>query len=160
MHSSNPHFRRATQQDLPILRQIIYPTLKEYGLEPDPSSTDADVENVERDYGGTGGYFCIMEVDGEPIATGGIRPMTESRCELRKMYMLKQARGKGYGKQLLTHLLKQAESLGYEEVMLETASVLKEAIALYRAFGFRDANALLETARCDQAMIRSLGSEQ
>lgn len=156
MSSPKPSFRRASDQDLATLRQIIYPTLEEYGLKPDPQSTDADVENVERHYGGAGAYFCIMEVDGRPIATGGIRPMSGSRCELRKMYMLKEVRGQGYGKQLLRHLLKQAESMGYEEVMLETASVLKEAIALYRAFGFQDANDLLETARCDQAMILSL----
>jgi putative acetyltransferase len=160
MASSTMHFRRASSADVATLRQIIYPTLNEYGLEPDPQTTDADVEDVDRHYGGAGGYFCILEVDGEPIATGGIRPMSGSRCELRKMYMLKHARGKGYGKQMLTHLLEQARRMGYEEVMLETASVLKEAIALYRAFGFRDANDLLETARCDQAMILSLRTEK
>ncbi|MGQ9426456.1 GNAT family N-acetyltransferase [Gilvimarinus sp. F26214L] len=154
------HYRRATNQDVATLRHIIYPTLKEYGLEPDPDSTDADVEDVEGHYGGPGGYFCILEADGQPIATGGIRPMTANRCELRKMYMLKEARGKGYGKQLLRHLLEEAGRMGYKEVMLETASVLTEAIALYRAFGFRDANDLLETARCDQAMVLSLENER
>lgn len=153
MSSANLRFRIATNQDVPLLRQIIYPTLEEYGLQPDPATTDADVEDVDGHYGRPGAYFCILEANGRPVATGGIRPMSETRCELRKMYMLKEARGQGYGKELLTHLLEQARRLGYQEVMLETASVLTEAIALYRSFGFRDANDLLETQRCDQAMI-------
>lgn len=146
-------FRVADNRDVAIARQIIYPTLKEYGLDPEPTVTDADVEDIERHYGKPGSYFCIAEYDGLPVGTGGLRQISDKRCELRKMYLLTEFRGKGIGKQLLIHLVTRAKDMGYREITLETASVLREAIRLYERFGFVTlANAELP-ARCDQAMI-------
>lgn len=149
-------FRAADNRDVATAREIIYPTLKDYGLEPEPALTDADVEDIDLHYGHPRSYFCIAEYDGRPVATGALRKISDSRCELRKMYLLKAFRGKGIGKALLLHLIARSREMSYCEITLETASVLQEAIQLYRQFGFVDLADASLPPRCDQAMILSL----
>ena len=51
--------------------------------------------------------------------------------------------------------------MGYEEIVLETASVLTEAIGLYRSFGFEPIPGKPDTDRCDQAYrLRLKGDDQ
>jgi putative acetyltransferase len=66
-------------------------------------------------------------------------------------------RGKGLGRTLLEDALRQAEKLGFSVVTLETASVLREAIALYRKYGFEPYASSHLSARCDQAYRKVLG---
>ncbi len=75
------------------------------------------------------------------------------------MYLLPAARGRGLGKWLLARSLRTARSKGAKRVTLETASALTEAIALYRAFGFRRLPGEHLAARCDQAWVLDLDAE-
>ena len=89
--------------------------------------------------------------DGEIIGAYGLCPIDEQTCELRKMYLHKAYRGKGLGKFLLEDALSKAGELGFGKVTLETASVLKEAISLYKSYGFVEYNPQHLSSRCDQA---------
>jgi len=77
-------------------------------------------------------------------------------CELRKMYLRRDHRGKGLGKRLLEHALAEARRLGFKRVTLETASVLKEAIRLYESYGFQPYVPTHLSCRCDQAYLLEL----
>ena len=72
------------------------------------------------------------------------------------MYLQKAHRGKGLGKLLLEDALSKARQLGFERMVLETAAVLKEAIALYKSYGFVQYNPQHMSSRCDQAYILEL----
>ena len=85
--------------------------------------------------------------------------MKSGLCELRKMYLHPEERGKGIGKRLLEHALFKAKELGFKKVMLETASELKEAIGLYRKYGFEPFEAEHLSTRCDQAFIKKFKGE-
>ena len=77
-------------------------------------------------------------------------------CELRKMYLHRDYRGKGHGKRLLEHALAEARRLGFKTITLETASVLTEAILLYERYGFHPYQPPHLSPRCDQAYILEL----
>ena len=72
------------------------------------------------------------------------------------MYIEKPARGRGFGRQLLENLLDTAVRGGFQEVWLETNSVLTEAIALYREYGFEPVPSEHLLPRCDQAYLLRL----
>jgi len=76
--------------------------------------------------------------------------------ELRKMYARREARGHGLGQRLLDRALAFARARGSASVELETASVLKEAIALYGKAGFVPRPGKPETRRCDRAFVLEL----
>lgn len=73
-------------------------------------------------------------------------------CERWKMCFRRELRGRGHGKAILQRALEQARSLGFRRIQLDTASVLKEAISLYRSFGFRPFQPPHMASRCDCGM--------
>ena len=146
--------------DREAITDLVYGVLKEYGLQPDPAATDADLDDIERSYFARGGAFLVLEdQSGSVIGAYGLYPIDNQTCELRKMYLHKSQRGKGLGKLLLDSALTQARELGFTRVTLETASVLKEAIALYESYGFKKYQPDHMSERCDQAYVLELTIE-
>jgi ribosomal protein S18 acetylase RimI-like enzyme len=68
------------------------------------------------------------------------------------MYLDPNFRRRGLGKQLLEYGLVKARELGFTQVTLETASELKEAVALYKSYGFEPFEPDHLAPRCDIAM--------
>jgi putative acetyltransferase len=99
----------------------------------------------------------LEEADGAIIASYGLYPIDEQTCELRKMYLHSSYRGKGLGKLLLEDALAKAGQIGFKRMTLETASVLKEAISLYKSYGFVEYEPEHLSSRCDQAFVLRLG---
>ncbi len=151
--------RRATNKDIPVITGLIFEILNEYGLKPDSATTDSDLLEIEKSYFINGGTFDVLEDgQGKIIATVGLFNMGNNTCELRKMYLLKSERGKGRGKLLLDHAISTAKGLGYKKMILETASVLKEAISLYERYGFKKYSPEHLSGRCDQAYFLDLNN--
>jgi len=150
--------RLATNQDKEQIQQVVFGTLSEYGLKNDPNGTDADLNDIQANYIGCGGTFVVLEDENNKIVgTGGLFYLRHGVCELRKMYLLKETRGKGFGKQMMNYLLAKANELGFKRIELETASVLVEAISLYTRYGFRPITCAEHLAsRCDQAYALDL----
>jgi len=136
--------------------RIVKSVLAEYGLAANPEKTDADLKDIRQSYMAGGGAFRILEADGRPVGSYGLHAGTRASCELRKMYLLPGFRGQGLGRRLLEDALRTAKALGFSEVTLETNSRLKEAIGLYRAYGFTEFIPPHMSDRCDLAMKRTL----
>lgn len=156
MNSETLNLREANNSDSASIRQLVFKVLSEYGLQPDPESTDKDLDDLEGNYFNKGGYFGVIEEAGQIVATVGIYKINETTCELRKMYALPSQRGQGLGKQLLEFSLQKARSLGFRKMTLETATPLIEAIALYKKYGFTEYKPEHLSQRCDQAFILAL----
>lgn len=149
-------YRRATNADADAVKAIVFGVLREYGLEPEPEGIDSDLENIADNYLASGGEFeVIVDSDDRVLGTCGLYPLDETTVELRKMYFLPQIRGRGLGKELLGRALDTARELGFRTVELETANVLKEAIGLYRSFGFEDSEGG-HANRCDRSFFLEL----
>ena len=152
-----PRLRCANNRDCPGIADLVYTVLAEYNLKPAPESTDADIKDIEQSYFERGGAFYVLE-DREATIIGayGLWPLDKATCELRKMYLKKAMRRKGLGKLILENALAEARRIGFEKITLETASPLKEAIALYKSYGFTEYTPNHLSARCDQAFSLEL----
>ena len=149
--------RDACNADEAAIREVLYSVLAEYGLAPDPGGTDADLADLEENYWKSGGVFhVVLSPDASIVGCAGLFRLSSEEAELRKMYLLPAARGRGIGKLLLLRLIADARRLGYQRVVLETASVLTEAIELYRSAGFSPVSRDHLSERCDQAWKLSL----
>ncbi len=158
-----PHvaFRAATNTDQSRIQELIFDVLTEYGLPPDPAGTDADLGDIEGHYTRAGGWFEVVEDDrGNLLGTVALHRESETVCELRKMYLAKEARGLGLGRRMLERAIAQAKAMGFKTVVLETAGALKEAIALYTRYGFTRRFHPLASSRCDQAFVLELEKNQ
>jgi putative acetyltransferase len=136
--------------DRQIVVNLISTILAEYGLGSEPCGADEDVEKVEEFYYPKEGEFWVVEKLDNIVGTAAYYPIQRGNhaVEIRKMYLIPEVRGKGLGRFLLKELENKIKSQGFQEIYLETATVLKEAVKLYERCGYQPTTGV-ETQRCD-----------
>ena len=145
-------------EDRQAAADVIKSALAEYGLGWEPDGADRDVLLVEASYLDRGGEFWVIEDRGEIVGTSAYYPdphRGENAVEIRKMYLCPTARGHGLGKYLLGELERSILAHGYNQIWIETASVLTAAVKLYEANGYQPATGI-ETPRCDLVYVKHL----
>jgi GNAT superfamily N-acetyltransferase len=79
----------------------------------------------------------IVAYDGTaPIACGAIKKMDDNSMEVKRMYTVKDFRGKGIASQVLAELEHWANELSYASCVLETGIRQPDAIRLYTKNGY------------------------
>lgn len=146
-----------TNGDRNAAAEVIGSVLAEYGLAWDPTGADRDVLEVEAAYWAKGGEFWVVEYQGKLVGTAAYYPVErgEGAVEVRKMYLLPEARGQGLGRFLLQALEKAIAIRQFQQIYVETASVLKEAVQLYERSGYQPTTGV-ETSRCDRIYTKVL----
>ncbi|PSB27154.1 GNAT family N-acetyltransferase [Stenomitos frigidus] len=150
-----------TADDRTAAAAIIRSVLAEYGLGWEPEGADRDVLQVEACYQAVGGEFWLIEQQGKLLGTGAYYPIQRGQkaVEIRKMYLLPEARGQGLGRFLLEALEATIAVRHFEQIWIETASVLAEAVKLYESSGYEPATGI-ETERCDRVYLKVLTSRR
>ena len=160
---SELHIRRIQPGDNQSLAKIIRSALAEFGADHpgtvyfDPT-TDALYElfRIERS-----AYF-VAEYKGEIVGGGGIFPtqgLPSNTCELVRMYLVHDVRGKGFGRSMMEQCLQCAVEFGFGKVYLESMPELKQALKIYEKFGFEYLPSPLGNTGhfgCDVWMLRKL----
>jgi drug/metabolite transporter (DMT)-like permease/GNAT superfamily N-acetyltransferase len=109
--------------------------LADHEVEREP----ARIETISSEYEDPDGTFLVVYDDlGRPVACGGIRSLGDGVAEVKRMYVVPEARGEGIGAQLLKRLEDEARRRGYSHLRLDTAAPLTAAQALYRRAGYRE----------------------
>ena len=83
------------------------------------------------------GRFVVGYLDGTPVACGGWHALGAD-AEIRRMYVSHAARRRGFARAILAELERTALAAGHRRMILETGTVLPEAMALYRSAGYTD----------------------
>src|SRR5210317_1014218 len=90
------HIRRADDAEV---AQLIRTVMQEFGcLGPGYSSEDAEVDSMSANYGDQRrSAYWVMYQGGRVVGSGGIGPLSgwDAVCELRKMYVYPEQRGRG-----------------------------------------------------------------
>jgi len=84
------------------------------------------------------GQFLVGYEDGRPIAIGGLRRLEDGICEIKRMYVVDDARSRGAGRALLTALEDAARALGYERVRLDAGPAQTHSKVLFAATGYAE----------------------
>jgi putative acetyltransferase len=149
--------RNWQEKDRTLAATVISAVLSEYGLPWQPEEADKDVLEIEAYYLATGGEFWVIEHQNQIVGTAAYYPINrgEKAVEIRKMYLLPKVRGLGLGKYLLQQLETVISSRGFEQIWIETASILTEAVKLYESHGYLPTTGV-ETSRCDLVYVKYL----
>ncbi len=146
------------------IARIIRQVMTEWGASgPGFAIHDPEVEHMSRAYSLPGHCYFVVAEDDAILGGAGIAPLQGGPaeiCELRKMYLLPAARGRGLGARLLAHCLDAARRLGYRRCYLETLHTMQPAQRLYRRFGFRPLPGPLGRTGhfgCDRFFLLDLG---
>ncbi|WP_336799587.1 GNAT family N-acetyltransferase [Kaistia sp. MMO-174] len=89
-----------------------------------------------------GELFLARDAAGGAVGCVGLRPLpAEGECELKRLFILPEARGSGLGRALAEAVVAQARTLRYRRIRLDTLSSMQAALALYRGLGFQSCDA-------------------
>ena len=116
------------------VNELVLGVLSEEGFEYDPAK-DFDLDKIEDYYLQNRGIFYMGVVDSTIIGTSAVRLIDDGTCEIKRIYVKKDFRGRGFGRALFIQALKFAEE-NYSTVVLKTDARLEDAINLYRRNGF------------------------
>lgn len=137
----NFSIRHITVEDNKKVKALVLKVLLEHGAEGDGfASADPELECMYETYQKAGASFWIVEQEGDIKGVGGIGPLSgegKEYCELQKMYFLKELRGLGAGKKLISLSLSFAKEFGYSYCYLETLSNMIAAQNLYKKYNFQ-----------------------
>ena len=75
---------------------------------------------------------------GDAIGCVGLRKLEQDTCEMKRLYVRSEFRGKGAARKLVEGLIGEARSIGYRRLVLDTLPSMEAAHKLYRTLGFRE----------------------
>jgi len=105
-------------------------------------SFDRELANLPGDYAPPFGRLLLAHHDGQLAGCIALRKLTGDVCEMKRLYLRQNFRGKGLGRTMLNALLNEAKRIGYSKIRLDTLpGRMDEAISLYRSIGFKEISA-------------------
>jgi GNAT superfamily N-acetyltransferase len=113
---------------------VIASALAEHGLPFEPEGRDADVR-----YFGARAHHddFVAEIAGRIVGVASVGPHgDEGVAWVSKVFVAKDARGRGLGRGLLRACHEAARARGYTRVGLRTRTIFREALGLYAAEGY------------------------
>ncbi len=97
-----------------------------------------ELEHLEKKYGLPEGRLYLAYDNSELAGCIGLKKIDEENCEMKRLYVRPQFRGRNIGDLLVRQIIRDAKDIGYRHMLLDTLPFLKNAIHLYEKYGFQE----------------------
>lgn len=128
----------AHPDDLSAIRQLLDEYAAFLGMDLEFQHFAHERQHLPGDYAPPRGVLLLARLDGAPAGMAALRPRDGARCEMKRLFVRREARGAGLGRQLAERIIAEARSIGYREMLLDTLPIMQDAQRMYVALGFRD----------------------
>jgi putative acetyltransferase len=100
---------------------------------------DTELAGLPGDYAPPEGRLLLAEYGGRLAGCVALHQLDPAICEMKRLYLRPQFRGKGLGRALAERIIAEARQIGYQRMRLDTVEpVMKDAVAMYRKLGFKE----------------------
>ena len=105
-----------------------------FSVEQEDRELFSDPESIVK----AGGMIFFARLGGSVVGTCALIKHSKAHLELGKMAVSTHTQGSGIGRALLMYVIEYAKKQGAKRISLESATVLKSALRLYRSVGFKE----------------------
>lgn len=100
---------------------------------------DKELAGLPGDYAPPSGRLLLAHYENELAGCVALHKLEPGICEMKRLYLRPQFRGKRLGRVLADRIIAEARGIGYQRMRLDTVEpVMKDAVAMYRKIGFRE----------------------
>ncbi|MCX6921638.1 MAG: GNAT family N-acetyltransferase [Verrucomicrobia bacterium] len=97
---------------------------------------DAELAGLPGSYGPPRGRLLLALVSGEAAGCVALRPLEETICEMKRLFVRPDFRAQRLGRRLAERVVEEACAIVYRTMRLDTLPSMQAAIRLYEALGF------------------------
>jgi len=127
-----------SESQIEQVRQLFLEYARSLGFSLCFQNFDQELANLPGDYSPPHGKLLLAEFEGELAGCVALHKLENEICEMKRLYLRPQFRGKGLGRALATRIIAEARDLGYSRLRLDTVeSAMQDAVAMYLKLGFR-----------------------
>ena len=138
-HSGITTMQAESAAHIAAIRELFLEYAKSLGFSLCFQSFDQELAALPGDYAPPDGRLLLATSSGQPAGCVALHKLAPEICEMKRLYVRPQYRGKGLGRQLAEKIIVEARQLGYKKLRLDTVEpTMKTAVAMYRQLGFRD----------------------
>jgi ribosomal protein S18 acetylase RimI-like enzyme len=143
------HLRRYEDADEPIVRRLHVDGMRRAGAHAGDGPWDDDLRAIRSTYLDDAGEFLLGELDGEVVAIGALRRVSQTTAEIKRMRVDARHQRRGFARAMLSALESRARELGYTTLRLDTTVGQRPARDLYRSSGYREVGRTTDPAGFD-----------
>lgn len=97
---------------------------------------DDEIAHPEKKYSPPWGRLYLARCEGQTAGCIGLRRLDEENCEMKRLYVRPEFRGRQIGDRLVRRIIADAREIGYSHMLLDTLPFLESALRMYKRFGF------------------------
>lgn len=95
-----------------------------------------EINVLHEKYGLPGGRLYLATLDGRAAGCIALKRFDDACCEMKRLYVKPEYRGKRIGNALVERVLSDAREIGYKHMRLDTFPCMESALKMYRRYGF------------------------
>lgn len=123
--------------DLPTVRELFGEYAEGLGVDLGFQNFDTEMKSLPGKYAPPKGRVLLAWSDNQPAGCVALRPIDDTRCEMKRLYVRPEMRSLQLGRRLAESICNEARSIGYRQICLDTLPTMTSAIRLYSALGFQ-----------------------
>jgi putative acetyltransferase len=131
-------FQQAESPDqITAVRELFLEYAQSLGFSLCFQSFDQELAGLPGDYAPPAGRLILATQGGETAGCAALHKFDDEHCEMKRLYVRPQFRGRGLGWHLAKRIIVDARQTGYKYLRLDTVEpVMRTAVAMYRRLGF------------------------
>lgn len=126
-------------QQIAAIRELFLEYAQSLGFSLCFQGFDKELAELPGDYAPPRGRLILARRQGDAAGCAALHPSSGDICEMKRLYVRPEFRGKGLGRALAERIIAVARESGYQRLRLDTVEPrMKTAVALYGQLGFRE----------------------